>query len=213
MGIGPSIIGAIVGALVGAAAQAGIEVGMDKEASWMAIAIGLLAGIGAWKAAGAAIHHISYLRGALAALVALGVIFGTTQAISAFRVKQSASSSEAVRPDAGPVKGPEASGDAEEGGEATEEEATDEEATDEEATDEEEATEAPAPVAPSPAPAPISSMGGGEKVAPQAPNPYQFVFIALGVFLAYEFARGHKPPSVGEEATEGQPPADEPPVA
>lgn len=189
MGIGPSIIGAVVGALVGVAAQAGIELGMQKEASWMAIVIGLLAGVGAWKAAGASIHKISYLRGALAALIALGGIFGATQAISAAAVKRSASAATPFKPDTTPaLKAPAAEEGEGEGADAVEE-------------------AEPAPPAPAADPAPMTLGAGNEKPGPLSPNPYQFVFIAVGVFLAYEFARGHKPPEAEVAQTE------EPPVA
>ncbi|QDU87580.1 hypothetical protein Pla175_09450 [Pirellulimonas nuda] len=191
MGIGPAIIGAIVGALVGAAAQAGIELGMNKEASWMAIVIGLFAGIGAWKAAGASIHKISYLRGALAALVALGGIIGAAQAISAAAVKRSADAVNPVTPETPRVVTPEAGEGEGEGEEATE-------------PAEPEVAAAPAPAV---GQVPADFRAGNDKGGPPSPNPYQFVFIAVGVFLAYEFARGHKPADV--EAT----PAEEPPVA
>jgi hypothetical protein len=82
MRIGPSFIGAIVGGVVGVAAQIGLESFVDREATWFAVVIGVLTGLGARAMAGDGIRTASYFRAGLAALVGLAAIVGGSYAAS-----------------------------------------------------------------------------------------------------------------------------------
>ncbi len=82
MRLGPSLIGAIVGGVIGVAAQIGFESSLGPEASWFAIIIGLLTGLGARAMAGDGIRKASIARAALAGIIGLGAIVGGSYAAS-----------------------------------------------------------------------------------------------------------------------------------
>jgi len=96
MRLGPSLVGAIIGAVVGIAVQVGVESGLGMESTWLAIVIGVLTGFGARTMAGEYIRSASYLRGGLAAIIALGAIMGGSYAASSMIRKSNAKSMDAM---------------------------------------------------------------------------------------------------------------------
>jgi hypothetical protein len=169
MGLGATLVGAIVGAAVGVGLHQFLEVGMQMEASWFFIVIGLLTGLGV-RQANKAHMGVSYLRGAISGLVALGAIVLSIYLVSILMAKRD--TAKATRPAAA----------------APAEETTDEEETDGEAAD--------AATEPAAEPDRTAVAGGGPgKMGARADefNTLQFVFMAVGAFLAYEFGRGSAP--------------------
>ena len=182
MGVGPTLLGGVVGAAVGVALHTVLETGMlgkPVEASWFAIVIGLLTGLGVRQANRTHMER-SYLRGALAGLIALAAIYGSTAVIAevmkkrdqAMKSKPAAAADEAVEKE----------------GDAT--------TTDETTTAEAEAPAKEADRTINPA------LAGGVVGNPRAGdlNPWQFVFMALGALVAYELGRGVGAPKGGEPA-------------
>ena len=166
--MGAALIGAIVGAAVGVGLHQFLEVGMGMEASWFFIIIGLLTGLGV-RQASKSHPGVSYLRGAIAGLVALGAIVGSIYLVSVLMAKRD--TAKASKPVAA----------------ASAEDAAEEEA-DGEAAD----------ATPAPAAEPertVAAAGGAGKMGarPEEFNTLQFVFMAVGAFLAYEFGRGTAP--------------------
>jgi hypothetical protein len=175
-------LGGVVGAAVGVALHTVLETGMlgkPVEASWFAIVIGLLTGLGVRQANRTHMER-SYLRGALAGLIALAAIYGSAEVIAnvmkkrdqAMKSKPAAAADEAVEKE----------------GDAT--------TTDETTTAEAEAPAKEADRTINPA------LAGGVVGNPRAGdlNPWQFVFMALGALVAYELGRGVGAPKGGEPA-------------
>ena len=162
MGVGPTLLGGIVGAAVGVGLHTVLETGMlgkPIEASWFAIVIGLLTGLGVRQANRTHMER-SYLRGALSGLIALAAIL--RQHGGDCRGDEKTRSSD----------GAEASG---RGGET--DEASDDAADgDDAASAEAETPAADADRTMNPA------LAGGVVGNPRAGdlNPWQFVFMALG---------------------------------
>lgn len=188
-----AVVGAILGGLVGVALFMLIEVGLEHQAQWFAVANGLLVGLGVRKMDPSVKFQASYLRGAMAALVALAAILGGSFGASSLALRQAAQNSKPVERLAGADQG----GDAADAGD-------DEEGDSAGAAEEAAPEESPTIVSP------------GDRVNARRPNaddfsPFQFAMIAVGVFLAYEMARGAGTgaPAEGEQA-DGAPPADGP---
>ena len=182
MGVGPTLLGGVVGAAVGVALHTVLETGMlgkPVEASWFAIVIGLLTGLGVRQANRTHMER-SYLRGALAGLIALAAIYGSAEVIANVMKKrdQAMKSKPAAAAD----------GAVEKEGDAT--------TTDETTTAEAEAPAKEADRTINPA------LAGGVVGNPRAGdlNPWQFVFMALGALVAYELGRGVGAPKGGEPA-------------
>jgi hypothetical protein len=180
MGLGPTLLGGIVGAAVGVGLHTLLETGMlgkPIEASWFAIVIGLLTGLGVRQANRTHMER-SYLRGALSGLIALAAIYGSTMVIA--EVMKKRDQAMAPKPAAAVADADEASDDATEGDEA--------------ATAEAETPAADADRTMNPA------LAGGVVGNPRAGdlNPWQFVFMALGALVAYEFGRGAGAPKPAE---------------
>jgi hypothetical protein len=161
-----------VGAAVGIGLHLVLETGIlgtqPIEAAWFAVIIGLLTGLGVRQANK---HHMerSYLRGAISGFIALGAIVLSTFLISKVMARRDALSMN--KPVAKAVETKE---EAEENGD--------------------DAAAAPAePVA-----QPAAERGDGPATTigrrgPDKMNPWQFVFLALGALVAYEFGRGADP--------------------
>lgn len=129
MRLGPSLVGALVGAVVGIAVQVGVESGLGMESTWLAIVIGIFTGLGARAMAGEYIQSASYLRGALAAIIALGGILGGSYAASSMIRKSNAKSIDAMQPvDVDALKAKERAGEEEAAEEAGDTEPADAEA-------------------------------------------------------------------------------------
>jgi len=182
-GFGPTVIGGIVGAAVGVGLHLLLETGIlgtpRVEAAWFAIVIGLLTGLGVrW----ANKHHMerSYLRGAISAAIGLVAIYLSTVLIANVMANRDALA--AKKPITG-AAGPAA-----------------EEAED--AADGEAAGEAAAePPRAEPGPAGLTGRAG-RPAGPDDPDPWQFIFMALGALVAYELGRGidrsKRAPAAGE---------------
>jgi hypothetical protein len=114
---------------------------------------------------------VSYFRGAISGLVALGAIVGSIYLVSVLMAKRDTIGSGKQAAKAAPA--------------ATAGE-------EEEETDGEPAGEAAAPVEPEAQPV---AAGRSNKMGARAEefSPWQFVFMALGAFIAYEFGRGSGP--------------------
>jgi hypothetical protein len=170
MGLGPTLVGGAIGAAVGMALHLIVETTTHYEAPWFAVIIGLLTGLGVHQANKSLAGRVSYLRGAVSAAIALAAIVGSTPLISMIAKNKEAALSTAAAPagrDAAATDGEGADADAE-GAAATEAVAARDRAR---------------------------GSGGVEHIgAPMRPpgefNTLQFVFMALGTFIAYEFGRG-----------------------
>jgi hypothetical protein len=172
MGVGPTLLGGIVGAAVGVGLHTLLETGMlgkPIEASWFAIVIGLLTGLGVRQANRTHMER-SYLRGAISGIIALAAIYGSNVVIA--EVMKKRDQAMVTKPAAAVADADEASADATAGDEA--------------ATAEAETPAADADRTMNPA------LAGGVVGNPRAGdlNPWQFVFMALGALVAYEFGRG-----------------------
>lgn len=215
MKLGPSLIGAIVGTLVGVAAQIGLESSMDREATWFALVVGLLTGLGARLMAGGAIAKASFIRAGLAALVALAGIFGASYASSELTRKKHVEASQAIP--APPVSsevapaallerdesepGEPASVPSDDTTESAAEPSTKASTEENEPTppareETPEATEVAEPETPSTAQGPISGPvrrtidASSEKIPRQPLNVWQLICVTVGVLIAYEMSRG-----------------------
>ena len=90
MGVGPTLLGGVVGAAVGVGLHTLLETGMlgkPVEASWFAIVIGLLTGLGVRQANRTHMER-SYLRGAISGIIALAAIYGSTVLIAEIMKKR-----------------------------------------------------------------------------------------------------------------------------
>jgi hypothetical protein len=169
---GPTLIGGLVGAAVGVGAHVVLETGLlgtrPYEAAWFAIVIGLLTGLGVrW----ANKHHMerSYARGAISAFIALAAIVLSTFLISKVMSQRDAMAGKK------PIDGAAAKAD---GGEV---------AADANAAADDAGVAEPPPLA---EPGGPLSAQIGQPRGPNEPNPWQFLFMALGALVAYEFGRG-----------------------
>ena len=72
-------ISGVIGAVASAAAWLGLEYFVEKEYSWLAVAVGLVTGFAVHAAAGKS-SGAGYLRGALAAVLALAAIVAAPRA-------------------------------------------------------------------------------------------------------------------------------------
>ncbi|MEM9186058.1 MAG: hypothetical protein AAGB00_06120 [Planctomycetota bacterium] len=177
MNFGESVVGALVGAVVGAGAHIGIELALG-EATWFPLVTGLLTGIGVRQLDSSVTQSASYLRGAVAAIIALVGIFGGVQSASYLKMSRLQAELESIppRPEPEPL-GEETADDAEEPA----------------------ATDAEAVADPAPATAGPAVAGGTESAPPIGPadgfSVWNFVMIGVGAFFAYELARGSVPAS------------------
>jgi hypothetical protein len=211
MKLGPSLIGAIVGALVGVAAQIGLESSLGREATWFALVVGLLTGLGARLMAGGAIARASFIRAGLAALVALAGIFGASYASSELTRKKSVEAYKSSAPPAATSRVPadpvDEEGESSEAPAAPADDATEPESETDTPADGEEAatpTSEDAPIATEiaeePAPTVRSApeldparraLGAEPQNLPRQPlNLWQVIFVTVGVLAAYELSRG-----------------------
>jgi hypothetical protein len=171
MGFVPTLVGAIIGAAVGVGLHQGLEMGMlgrPIEAPWFAIIIGLFTGLGVRQANKSLIGRVSYLRGAITGLIALAAIVGSIQLVSVLASRKGAVVLNKPLADAKAAAGTEEDADAK--GDAA----------------------ASAPVV-EPVAAPMANdgkAGGGKLPGAGEPNVLQFVYMAVGAFIAYELGRG-----------------------
>lgn len=186
MGVGPTLLGGIVGAVVGVALHTVLETGMlgkPIEASWFAIIIGLLTGLGVRQANRTHMER-SYLRGAISGVIALAAIYGSTAVIAV--VMKNRDQAIASKPTASADVAEDSADDADSDATTTAEAETPAEENDRSIN---------------------PAFAGGVVGNPRAGdlNPWQFVFMALGTLVAYEFGRGVGAPKV-VEPTDSTPP-------
>lgn len=190
MSFGKSLLGALIGAGVGLGAQAGIESSMGKEMFWFPVVTGALTGLGVRMFDPSVKMAPSYLRGAMAALLGLGGIFGGISLSSQMQVQNLADS---AKPIAVPAK----------------DTSTEDEESEEAIATPEVATPEPPPLELGPA----EGLGEGNPSSANARefSVWNFAMIGLGMFLAYELARGSAPAQ--NAGDEGDAPADDGPDA
>jgi hypothetical protein len=190
MGLGPTLVGGAIGAAVGVVLHLIVESTTGLEAPWFAVIIGLLTGLGVHQANKSLAGRVSYLRGAIAAAIALAAIVGSTPLISYVAKGREREAAAAVRT----TTERDAASDAGEADEsATGDEA--EPAAEDRGRVVSQATEFPA--------------HEGQPMRPDDFNVWQFVFMAVGTFIAYEFGRG----TGATATTTSEPPSEEPPIA
>lgn len=188
MGLGPAIIGGIVGAAIGILIQVAFEVGGNIQAPWGAIIIGALTGLGV-RLATAKLPSPSYARGALALLLGLGAIFASPYAVQ----RAIARKAEAQKLALSTIK----SGKA-----ASKENGQDSADAKDSGVPEAEREDLPGAV-------PVHGAGGNKlAVRPKGNDLWQFIYMAVGALLAYEFGRGADKKVIGESVeTPVEPPA------
>jgi hypothetical protein len=188
MGLGPTLVGGIIGAAVGMGLHLLVEITTGHEAPWFAIIIGLITGLGVHQANKSLAGRVSYLRGAVAAAIALAAIVGSTPLISMIARNREATLVST---------NPEAASNDDDDDAEDDADAADADAEEAPAVEERAAVAGDAGT--------VGRLGRG----PAPFNVWQFVYMAVGTFIAYEFGRGsapHRPaPPAGDVS-------DEPPV-
>jgi hypothetical protein len=186
MSLGPTLVGGAIGAAVGMALHLIVEMATGFEAPWFAVVIGLLTGLGVHQANKSLAGRVSYLRGAVAAAIALLAIVGSTPLISLV-----ASNKENVRNAATPINL---------------------RRSDDQAaaapSDADAASQSPADIAASDRDLRAAVVTGHPGEAPQSGdfNLWQFVCMAIGTFIAYEFGRGTATPAPAASPMPQEPP-------
>jgi hypothetical protein len=174
MGFVPTLVGGVIGAVVGLGLHLVVESSTGLEAPWFAIIIGLLTGLGVHQANKSLAGQVSYFRGALTAAIALAAIVGGTTLISQITARRQAQAAERVAKEtsAAIAKAEDATGDAT-------------------ATND---TAAATTSDPETAPRGRAASAGAStvrEVRRATPfNALEFIYIAVGTFIAYEFGRG-----------------------
>jgi hypothetical protein len=167
MSLKPTLIGAAIGAVAGVALHLIVEMTTGLEAPWFAVIIGLATGLGVHQANKSLAGKVSYLRGAVTAAIALVAIVGSTPLISLVaRNKDVAAANKAADAAAADAGEEEASGSASADAPAAETE-----------------------LVRSPTAADAGTRQQMGRLAEKYPW-LQFVYMAVGTFIAYEFGRG-----------------------
>jgi hypothetical protein len=177
MGVGPTLLGGIVGAAVGVGLHTLLETGLlgkPIEASWFAVIIGLLTGVGVRQANRQHMER-SYLRGAISGIIALAAIYGSTVVIAEIMKKRDVSI--AAKPAAA---------------------AAEDEAGDDAGDADSDTAAAPVEAIPESDQNPALAGMGTMQTRASDLNPWQFVWMALGALVAYEFGRGAGAPKTVE---------------
>ena len=174
MGFVPTLLGGVIGAAAGIGVQVLVEAVAMRQAPWMAVIIGLATGLGVRMFTKAKHPGVSYLRGAIAGLIALGAVFAGQKAVAMAFTKQSNAAAAAMAKTAGGEKSDESApaGD------------------DKAAAAGVAAQESSMRDRPGAGGAMLDKMRRG----PDNSDVWQFAFMAIGAFLAYEFARGSNSP-------------------
>jgi hypothetical protein len=190
-GLASAVVGGVIGAAVGVGLHAVLETSVLSSpggASWFAIAIGLLTGIGVRMTSGPHLDR-SYVRGAISGLIALGAIVASSIVIKEVMSRREVAVKSNVAPAA-------AKDDAA---------ANEDKADDADAKADDEPAEEPADA--KGAASPVGAGIGAPKAGATDMNPWQFVFMALGGLVAYELGRGvdhsKRVEPVAGEPTEG----------
>ena len=188
MNLAKTFGGAILGAAVAIGIYTVLKTQTEIEASWFPVVTGLLTGLGVRQAHQSLTGQVSYLRGAISGAIAAAAMLGAEQVVK-YAVTQDV---------AGPAPAIANNGDApqeDDGDEADLGGAPDLESVasaDEMAHSTATARDGRTPAKPA-----------GEEALP-------FLFMAVGIFLAYEFARGSEKAGVPPPEEPAEPVADAP---
>jgi hypothetical protein len=164
MRFGLTIVGAVVGAAIGVVIHLALELFGQIEAPWFAIITGLLTGLCVRKFDKSCAVHVSYVRGAIAGLIALCAIVGSNYLLIL-----------AIKQQAAIVTSKQATVAAEPAGEEVTSQV---------------AVKPPVSDAPVKATRTATGVGTGSGAGAGDFSILQFSFIAMGVFIAYELSRG-----------------------
>lgn len=184
-----TLVGAVVGAATGVAIHVAIEVFGRIEAPWFAMIIGLLVGLFVRFCDKSCAGHVSYVRGAIAGLIALSAIVGGTYLLGVALTKQAAHANRKVVSDlALPTQdvGVDAAPD----------------------NPEKHASELESNAM---AESPRLANDVGDRRVGRSGNfsILQFIFIAIGTFIAYELGRGTEPKNAPQLPTVNSPVASD----
>lgn len=186
MRFGPTIVGGLVGAAIGVALHLALEVFGGIEAPWFAIIIGLLTGLFVRKFDKSCAGHVSYVRGALAGLIAMGAIVGSSYLLLAVLANSARVAGAQVVTEESEAAGVQ-------GSDGTAVEVAE--------------VEEIAPVIPTRT---RPARGGGRIPRGSEFSIMQFAFIAVGIFIAYELGRGTgRAPAPPQASAESPPPAEQ----
>ena len=188
MSLGKAVVGGVVGALVGGAAQVATEQAIG-QAFWFPVVTGLITAIGVRKFDPSTSTSVSFLRGGLAAVLALAGIFGAALVGSKISMERARAESEkAVAPvQTNTEPAPVDSGDPADSGD---EDASDDDDQGDEDQGDEDQEEAPEVEQPPAQEIVISTKPSAEPVSQLKFALKDFICMAAGTFLAYEFSRG-----------------------
>lgn len=180
MNLGKPLAGAALGAAIGLGAHAGLEYSTGIEAFWFPVLTGLITGLGARVFDPSVAERASYVRGALAAALGLAGIVGGVWTSAQLHL---ADAEELTNPALAAAADPR----------------TPDTPPDEDAPNAAEAEQA-AGVGTAPAPTPgVVVMDPNAMAPPEGFELWSFVMIGLGVFLAYELARGGRAGDAADE--------------
>ncbi|MDC0936293.1 hypothetical protein OAS39_08385, partial [Pirellulales bacterium] len=188
MNPGKTLVGGVIGAAVAIGIYTVLKTQMQMDAPWFPVVIGILTGLGVRQAQGSA-KNISYLRGAVSGVIAAGAMLGAEQVVKMVLTQDTAN---AAVPQVAAPAGDDA--DADDGDGAAD-------------------AEAPAREMPTPKTPITGAVGSESTLASQHKKDevWPFIFMAVGIFLAYELARGSADRAVadsGGEASEPPPESD-----
>ena len=195
MNPGKTLVGGVIGAAVAIGVYVLLKTQMHMDAVWFPVVIGILTGLGVRQAEGSA-KGVSYLRGAVSGIIAAGAILAAEEVVKFVLTKDTAG---ATVPQVAVAD----TGDDEEGEDADVEVADD-------------ADDAEAPEVPEDKTAITGGLGGEVGAANQNKRDdiWPFLFMAVGIFLAYELARGSASPTTADADAGGEssepPPESEP---
>lgn len=180
MNLGRTLVGGLIGAAVAIGIYVALMLGTGNSAVWFPVVTGALVGFGVMQACKTDGNR-SYARGAISGLIAAAAMLGGDLVAKEVLTKKAA----AAGNKAAPAKKAEAK----------------EEASEDEGEGEAEAEEEEVVAQETPKGGDLDSDKGGIGAPKQLGqnDVWPFAFMAFGIFLAYEFARGSAPKTVVEE--------------
>ena len=187
MNLCKTLVGFIFNDAIAIAIYTVLKTQMLLDASWFPIVTGLLTGLGVRQAHKSLTNNVSYMRGAVAGIIAALAILGAEEVVKLVLTTEAAT----TIAQAPPVVEPE----------------DDDESEVAEAPDDiEVAPEEPMRIGPR------GAVGERSNVKPTRDDMWPFIFMAVGIFLAYELARGSAGPHVASTEPVAEPtPGEAPP--
>lgn len=187
MNLGKTLVGGIIGAAIAIAIYTVLKTQMLLDASWFPIVTGLLTGLGVRQAHKSLTNNVSYMRGAVAGIIAALAILGAEEVV---KLVLTSDTSKTIA-QAPPVAPEDDEVDVEEAGEDADVEV--------DVVEPDRDSRAAGPRA----------MGDRSNVKPTRDDMWPFIFMAVGIFLAYELARGSAGPTTAAHEPGSDAPADE----